>query len=352
MRNPSNFCVSFLILKRFHEDILQFTMNFNTNKAIEFLLARGNLPILFWLKKEILEVPTDRELKNLQKFAARIRILKHQKPNGGWSKRKYEGHPRWEKTHYIVETLQNGFKLYNFGCSMMDKGIQKAVKFLFSTQNKEGDFRGAYLNEYAPTYHALTLELLCFFGLDNDRKVKKGFRWLIRNKQDDGGWVIPYRTINREELKKRYNLEAQMKLQPVKPDKTKPFSHLVTGMVLRAFAASPTWRKSKEAKKAGELVMGRFFRPDIYEDRRSATFWEEITYPFWATDILSSLDSLARIGFDPEEEPIQKGLKWLEQKQTPHGYWRAGLKKSTLEDHLWVTLAVLGVIKRFGLLEM
>ena len=64
-------------------------MKFNTNKAIEFLLARGNLPILYWLKKEILEVPIDREYKNLQKFAARIRIFKRQKPNGGWSKRRY-----------------------------------------------------------------------------------------------------------------------------------------------------------------------------------------------------------------------------------------------------------------------
>jgi len=143
-----------------------------------------------------------------------------------------------------------------------------------------------------------------------------------------------------------------MKLQPVKPDKTKPFSHLVTGMILRSFAASPTWRKSKEAKKAGELVMSRFFKPDVYEDRRSASFWEEITYPFWATDILSSLDSMAKIGFAPEEEKIQMALQWLEKKQAPHGYWKSGLKKSTLEDHLWVTLSVLGAIKRFGLLRI
>ncbi len=327
-------------------------MKFNTNKAIEFLLARGNLPILFWLKKDILEVPVDREFKNLQKFASRIRILKRQKPNGAWSKKKYEGHPRWEKTYYIVDTLENGFRLYNFGCTQKDKGIQKAVKFLFSTQSKEGDFRGAYLNEYAPTYHALTLELLCLFGFDDDQRVQKGFRWLIRSKQNDGGWVIPYRTIDKQELKKRYNLEAQMKLQPVKPDKTKLYSHLVTGMVLRAFAASPTWRKSKEARRAGELVMNRFFKPDIYEDRLLASFWEEITYPFWATDILSCLDSLARIGFSPEEEKIQQGLRWLQKRQNPHGYWKCGLKKSTLEDHLWVTYAALGVIKRFGLLEI
>lgn len=327
-------------------------MEFNTNKAIEFLLARGNLPILYWLKKDILEVPIDREFRNLQKFAARIRILKAQRPDGGWSRRKYDGQPRWEKSYYIVETLRNALRLYNYGCNLEDEGVKRVVKFLFSLQSSEGDFRGAYLNEYAPTYHALTLEILCFYGLDNDKKVQKGFRWIIRNKQNDGGWVIPYRTIDKKELKSRYDVKAQSKLKPVKTDKTQPFSHLVTGMVLRAFAASPTWRKSKEARKAGELLLTRFFKADKYEDRRFSSFWGEITYPFWATDILSSLDSLSIIGFDVKSRKVQQGLKWLQHRQNKNGYWEAGISKSSLGDQLWITLSVLRVLKRFGLLEL
>ncbi len=160
-------------------------MKVNPNKAIEFLLARGNLPILYWLKKDVLEVPVDREFRNLQKFASRIMILKSQRPNGGWGKKKYEGHPRWEKTYYIVDTLKNMFKLYNYGCILGVEGIQKAVKFLFSTQSKAGDFRGAYLNEYAPTYHALTLEVLCLYGLDKNERTQKGFLWIMKNRQED-----------------------------------------------------------------------------------------------------------------------------------------------------------------------
>jgi len=327
-------------------------MKFNTSKAIEFLLARGNLPILYWLKKDILEVPVDREYKNLKKFAARIRILKKQRSNGGWCRKKYEGNPRWEKTYYIVETLRNVFHLYNYGCTLEDESIQKAVEFLFSTQSQEGDFRGAYLNEYAPTYHALTLEILCLYGLDKDKRTQKGFRWIMSNKQHDGGWVIPYRTIDKKELKARYNFEAQSKIDPVKPDLNQPFSHLVTGMVLRALAASPTWRNNKLAWKAGELLMSRFFQPDKYEDRRQSSFWREITYPFWATDILSSLDSLSKIGFEVSHAKIQQALRWLQKKQKKEGYWESGIPKSTLEDHLWVTLAVLRVIKRFGFLKL
>ncbi len=327
-------------------------MKARTNKAIEFLLARGNLPILYWLKKDILEVPVDREFKNLKKYADRIRILKSQRPNGGWCKKKYDGPLCWEKNHYIVPTLRNAFKLYDYGCQPEMDEVQKIIEFLFSTQTIEGDFRGAYLNEYAPTYHALTLEVLCLFGMEKNRKCQKAFRWLLKNNQDEGGWVIPYRTIAKTKLKKRYNFEAQLKLKPVNSDKSKPFSHLVTGMVLRTLAASPTRRKSKVAKETGELIMQRFFCADKYEDRHQASFWEEIIYPFWATDILSSLDSLAKIGFDRSEKKIQLALNWLINKQEKRGYWRAGFKKATLEHHLWVTLSVLRVLKKFNLLEL
>jgi len=327
-------------------------MKMNTNKAIEFLLARGNLPILYGLKKDILEVPIDREFKNLQKFAARIRILEDQKPCGGWCKKKYEGHPRWEKTYYIVDTLRNAFLLNDLGCIQEDEGIEELIDFLFSTQTKEGDFRGAYLNEYAPTYHALILEVLCMFGFHDDKRTQKAFRWIMRNRQDDGGWVIPYRTIDKKALKNRYNFEAQLKLDPVKPKKTKPYSHLVTGMILRALASSPSWRHKKGTLKAGELLVNRFFKADKYEDRRHPAFWEEITYPFWATDILSSLDSLSKIGFSIENEKVAHALNWLLSRQNPQGYWKAGFNEAIFEDHLWVTLTVLKILKRFGLLEL
>jgi len=327
-------------------------MKANTNKAIEFLLARGNLPILYGLKKDILDVPVEREFKNLQKLASRIRILDSQRENGGWCRKEYENNPRWEKTYYFVETLHNAFRLYDYACTPELEEIQKMVDFLFSTQTNEGDFRGAYFNEYAPTYHALTLEVLCLFGLDRDKRVQKGFRWLLRHRQEDGGWVIPYRTIEKTELEKRYNLDAQKNIIPLKADPSNPSSHLVTGMVLRAMAGSPTWQKNKNARKAGELIISRFFKPDVYEDRQAARYWEEISYPFWATDILSSLDSLARIGFTIEHPGIKKAFDWLMKRQDSHGFWRAGSNKATLEDQLWVTLSVLRLIKQLGLLEL
>jgi hypothetical protein len=329
---------------------LEFPMN-NPSKAIEFLLARGNLPILFWLKKEILDVPVDREIKNLCKYAARVRLLESQRPDGSWTKKRMDVQAGREPIYHLIETIKNIARLYDLGCSLDEERIQKAIDFLFSVQTPEGDFRGGCFNEYSPTYNALIIEVLCRFGLDNDPRVQKAFRWFVSHRQHDGGWAIPCRTIDREKLRIRYRTKNPTRLAPVKPDKSQPFSHLITGMVLRAFAESPTWRKSKEAIKAGELLLSRFFQEDVYDDRRQAYYWEEMNYPFWATDILSSLDALSKIGFNSYNEKIQLALEWLLNKQNSQGFWESGNKKGTLEDSLWVTFSVLIVLKRFGIFQ-
>lgn len=326
-------------------------MKVKVNRAVEILLARGNLPLLYWLKKDILEVPVDRDSRNLCKYAARIRIEESQRPDGSWFERKKESRGLWEKTYCIVDTLKNLISLHDYSCTLKEEVVQKGIDFLFSTQTREGDFRGAYLNEYAPIYHSLSLEILCRYGLDKDKKVQKGFRWIIRNRQNDSGWAIPYRTVGEEELKGRYHRANAKAADPIQPDKTQPFSHLVTGMVLRAFAESPTWRKKKEVWQVGRMLLNRFFLEDKYEDRRFSLHWEELSYPFWSTNILNSLDSLSKIGFSPEEEKVKEALEWLLQKQNSQGFWESASRKTALEDHLWVTLAVLRVLKRFGLLD-
>lgn len=306
-------------------------MNVNNSKAVEFLLARGNLPILYWLKRDILEVPVERELKNLEKFAARIRILETQNPNGSWCKKRPATQPCWEKTYNIIETLKNLQRLYDFGGTSELEGVRKAVNFLFSTQTKAGDFRGIYPNDYSPSYQALALEILCRLSLDKDRRVQKGFRWILKNRQENGGWGSPSRQF---------------------AVRSRSFSRLVTGMVLRALAESPSWRKRKEGLTAGQLLLTHFFRPDQVEDTQETSEWEKMSYPYWSADILSSLDALSKLGFQADDhENIRRALDWLLRRQNKYGFWESGNKKASFEDHLWVTLAVLKVLKRFGALQ-
>jgi hypothetical protein len=321
---------------------------FHPEKAIEFLLSRGDLPVLYWLKKDVLDVSEEREGRNLGKFSGRKRLLETQKQDGSWSKDRIGRLRTGDRPALLAETLKNVFRLRDFGCALDEERVRRAVEFLFSVQTKEGDFRATSSNEYSPGFHALTLEILCQLGLDDDPRVKKAFRWILAHRQDDGGWAIPCRTISRRTVEKRFKTPVQGPDRPFQLDPRKSYSHYITGLVLRALAASPSHRAGRDCRKAGELVLRRFFKDDVYADRKSAIYWQELSYPFWSTNVLSCLDSLVLAGFQSADPAIGKGLAWLQAKQDENGYWLSNAPHSGWDDHLWLTFAVLRVFKRFG----
>ena len=224
--------------------------------------------------------------------------------------------------------------------------LERAADFLFSFQTGEGDFRGLYREQYSPNYTAGMTELLVKAGYGDDGRIIKVFSWLLSMRQDDGGWALPMRTgvpKGTSTIKEAFWVD-----EPIQPDRSRLFSHWVTGIVLRAFAAHGECRGTREAIAAGELLKSRFFKPDPYPDRKAASFWEKIRYPFWWTDILSALDSLWWLGFSAGDADIQKGLDWLITNQQPNGLWNARyLSGSDKDIHLWTTLHVCRVLKRF-----
>jgi hypothetical protein len=144
-------------------------------------------------------------------------------------------------------------------------------------------------------------------------------------------------------------LEALRKPNPISPDKSKPFSHCITGVVLRAFAAHPKHRKTPEAKAAAKLLASRLFQPDKYPDRKAPSFWTKFTFPFWFTDLLSALDSLSLCGLTADDPQIKAALEWLKNKQEENGLWKLSLlkAKSIADPPLWISLAICRVFKRF-----
>lgn len=114
--------------------------------------------------------------------------------------------------------------------------------------------RGILANQYATYHTGVILATIIEAGHEDDPRVEKCFQWLLSMRQDDGGWSIPMIThkFNRET---QYKLSSEF-LPPVEPDRTKPFSHNWTGMVLRTFAAHPKYRYSEEARQ-----MSNFLRP-------------------------------------------------------------------------------------------
>ena len=129
--------------------------------------------------------------------------------------------------------------------------------------------------------------------------------------------------------------------ETVEPDRSRPSSHLVTGIVLRALAARPRYRHSADNRRAADLVELRFFRRDVDPDRAAPSNWLIFSYPFWWTDLLSALDSLARIGFRPGDPDIARGVAWFTGNQEPSGLWNTGRNRPKgPHSDLWVGLAI------------
>jgi hypothetical protein len=306
------------------------------------LLECGNTAILTFVRRDLLDKAVS--VEHLWQLVEPQKILKKQNSNGSWTYPSAKESIRSQENYNQIETYRNlGILVEEFGFHKNDPAIAKAAEYLFLFQSSTGDLRGIYGNQYSPNYSAGMTELLIKAGYGNDPRTENIFEWLLSIRQKDGGWAIPFRTQN-------CNLDAIAKRSAtIEPDKSKSFSYMVTGVVLRAFTAHPTYRKSKEAHRAGSLLLSRIFKRDHYADRVGAEYWLRFSFPFWFTDLISALDSLSLLRFSAHEPRIEEALQWFVNNQQETGLWQFKILKGTNRDihRLWLAFAVCRIFKKF-----
>ena len=272
------------------------------------------------------------------------RLVRRQLPNGAWKYSSPRTELRSADNYNLLETYRAlGELVEKHGLHKGHPAIRRASRYILGHQSVDGDIRGIYGNQYSPNYTAGFLELLTKAGLASDPHVQRGFRWLLSIRQDDRGWAIPLRTAG-----KNFR-PTTLRARTIHPISRKPSSHLVTGVVLRAFAAHPHYRNAPAAQVAGALLASRLFKPDVYPDRRTTAFWTHFAYPFWFTDLLSALDSLSLLGFSRHEPSIQRALTWFVRHQDVSGLWKLHMTHGGRQPdcHAWLTLGICRIFLRF-----
>lgn len=305
------------------------------------LLVSGNSAIQFFYERDLLGIdPPDGLL--LRQMDEPLRILHRQRESGGWQYLGVRARTASNEDYNQIETFRNiGILVEKYAFDRSSPALEAAAEFLFQRQTDEGDFRGIYGTQYSPNYSAAIMELLIKAGYSIDPRINIGFEWLLSIRQDDGGWAIPIRT-----RMKRFE-PGLFSAETFQPDRTKPYSQLATGMVLRAFAAHPTYSSSQESRAAGELLAKRILQPDQYPDRKGVSYWTSFSFPFWFTDLLSALDSLTLIGIGAEHPGVKRGLDWLIDSQMTDGGWQ--LKMLRDKDPAlayWLQLAICRIFQR------
>ena len=285
-------------------------------------------------------------------------ILRKQKPDGSW---KYPGRPRPGSgaKYPLLETWKQLRSLVDqYGLDRRHPAIERACEYVFSCQSEEGDIRGILASQYAPYYTGAIMSLLIKAGYADDPRIELGFRWLLEMRQNDGGWVIGSPGLvglGRLSRSEQASLTSDISRETMRAfDRSKPFSAAGTGMVLRAFAAHPQYRKSDEALTAARLLKSKLFKKDNWTSYRHPDNWLRFQYPFWWTNLVSALDSLSLIGFTTEDDDVQNVVQWLIDHQQGSGLWKASYsnihgdpeKTHSREEQLWITLAICRIMKR------
>ena len=305
-------------------------------EAIKTLLGTGNGALIAFTRRKLLGEEV--EIEELWTLPQVKRILKNQQSNGSWIYPNKKATLRSPTNYNQYQTYKTIAELVEFyGLNKKHDAIRNAAEYLFSFQTKEGEFKGMYGNQYSPNYSASITEFLIKAGYEGEI-IEKSLDWLLRMRQNDGGWAIPLRTRNRE-------LEALNEKETIEPDRTKPFSHLVTGIVLRPFSLMSAYRS--KVKAAGLLLAERVFTRDKYSDRMGVEYWTKFTFPYHWTDILSTIDTLTLLGISNHPK-INEIMHWFEKHKQDNGIYdvsvMAGAKYKDV--NYWITLQYLTVLKR------
>jgi hypothetical protein len=316
------------------------------------LVSGGDEALVYFARRDLLgENPGP--VERLWQLPGALKILKKQLPDGSWPRSGELKHPAIN--YGLIETWRHfRFLVEQYGFTCQHPAARRAAEFLFSCQAEAGDFRGMLANQYATYYSGAILALLIQAGYLEDLRIEKAFHWLLSMRQADGGWSTPMIT-HKLDRATQYRLSSQY-AEPLQPERSKPFSHNATGMILRAFALHPQYRHTEAARTAAGLLVGRFFQPDAYTSYHDASYWVRFEYPFWWNNLVPALDSLALIGLSNDDEQIKRALGWLVEHQEASGLWKVSYAKPDEPEKdtvrvrkmkRWVSLAICRVLCRF-----
>ncbi len=316
------------------------------------LLSAGSQAVRYFARRDLLGERTGPvsqlwELPEAQKIAGR------QQADGSWVRRGKQKAPAIN--HSLIETWkQFRFLVQMYGFTRESPVGEKAAEYILSCQTDEGDIRGMLANQYATYYTGALLYLLVEAGYEGDPRVEKAFEWLLWMRQDDRAWSVPIIT---HKLTRQQQTElSSQHLDPLQPDRTKPFSHNATGMILRAFAAHSGRRRSEAARTAASMLTTRFFKPDAYTSYRAARYWVQFQYPYWWNQLVAALDSVSLIGIPKADKNVGQALAWLVDHQQGTGLWKSSYAAAEggAREHPgakgqaeWVSLAICRVLKRY-----
>jgi len=312
---------------------------------IPALLREGPPSLSARIRRELIDDDEAPRGAELLAYADVKAFLKKQGTKGDFPAKPLEKALGADKFAAVIGTVRALERLAELGLDANEAPVAKAAEFVMASQGKDGGIAALAIGETkdekgklpAVHFQGWALAALCRVGWDTEPRVVEAFKFLLQWRQADGGWA--WRGVRCD-------------------SSARPSSHLITGMALRAFAASPTRRSSREARRAAELLATRFLQPDRYPDRKAPAYWEQLAEPRFYVDMLDALDTVTAVGLGKENSGVRTAEAYVRGRQSADGLWypggppEAGAPKAgtvTAKDRevaRWLTVRALSVLRR------
>lgn len=342
------------------------------DKAVEEssrkLLEVSIPPVRRWLLECVLhkgpeDLSLQRAMAESEHYPPRVKLLETLREDGTWpipaSRRVMEDRgpgPPYGWTSVTV--LRNLYMLYEYGATRETGRVEAAVERILTWQDESGFIRGPELDTFPRAHHnGLALGILMRYGCDRDPRTRAIVRWLLKTQRRDGGWNIPYhqdvkylpeyRHMRVPEFVRLVN-QGGVPGYDAELYSDVPSCIWSTVGALRGLAWVKPMAKNPEVKRACGYVLDNFFKRNYHGNfNKSERSWTVLKFPTYLGSGLTALDSLEYLGMGPEEQRMERPIKWLLGARAKDGFWYRSERPHPIDDQ-WISVTALMVLRYFS----
>ena len=324
-------------------------------------------PIRRYILEEVLQADNDdaivqKVIAECERYPPKMKILNSIREDGTWpiSKQRKMSEdtgpgPPFGWTY--ITMLRNLYMLTDYWTSRSEGRIDLVLKRILNWQVAGGYIPGPWTDAFPiPHYNGFALRNLLRFGLEKNKRVQKLIRWLLSMQRPDGGWIVPYlqdvkylpeyRNMKMADFIKAIGAVDRPRLDLKKLEQI-PSCIWSTMGVVRGLIQSREWVHSKEVRRGADFFLDRFFKRNYHATfYQSEKNWTRLKYPTYFGSGLGGLDILSHIGYGPDDERMERPIRWLMSMRAKDGFWYQSERPQPEKDQ-WITATSLVILSTY-----
>ncbi|HEX9908887.1 MAG TPA: hypothetical protein VGB78_10575 [Thermoplasmata archaeon] len=342
------------------------------NRAVEAsslkLLQISVPPVRYCLLRQVLDrdendISVQRTLKDCASYPAKLKLLGRMNQDGTWpisrNKQIAEEAGSGQPVGFTYRTmLWNLFMLSEYKAERSDGHVGASVEKMLGWQEDEGYIPGPWTDVIpVPYYNGYALYLMTRLGFQSDKRVGRLADWLLSIQRMDGGWNKPFvmdlhytpefRAMRMRDFLK-FVEERGWRSFDLKGLTQYPSCAYTTMMVIWGLMQQPKVARSSAVRRGADFILDRFFKrnphPSYY---MSEEHWTRLTYPYRFGSGLMALDMLTELGYGPDDERMDRPIKWLLGARAADGMWSQSDRPHPERDQ-FITLIALRTLHRYS----